>query len=148
MQCVCVCMQTLQRKGRTVQKQESKDLQMSKSEVAWFYVEEHNQYRVIAIEAQRDEAAGCIIRWSWTGLYTPCHWNILRRKVTWSDFVSEIIINTSQSNMSPRRKYPIFQICKLYPSKLPPPKIYKVITTTEITCWESASTPYAGLNHI
>lgn len=62
MQCVCVCMQTLQRKGRTVQKQESKDLQMSKSEVAWFYVEEHNQYRVIAIEAQRDEAAGCIIR--------------------------------------------------------------------------------------
>lgn len=127
MECLCVCMQTLQRERRTFQKQESKDLQMSKSKVAWLYVEEYNQFRVTATEAQRDEAAGCIIRWSRAGLYTPCHWNILRRKVTWSDFVFEIIINISQSNMLPKRKYPIFQICKLYPCKYLYQKLTRVL---------------------
>lgn len=54
---VCVShvyMQPLQRKARTFQKQGNRDLHVSNSMVAWLYVEEYKQFRVIATEAQME----------------------------------------------------------------------------------------------
>lgn len=53
-------------------------------------------------------------------------------------FVFESSNNAYQSSMSPKGKYPGFQIFKSYPSKYHHQELNKGIMTTDVTRWEFA----------
>ena len=53
-------------------------------------------------------------------------------------FVFESSNNAYQSSMSPKGKYPGFQVFKSYPSKYHHQELNKGIMTTDVTRWEFA----------
>lgn len=92
------------------------------SMLAWLYVENHQQFGVTAIKAQGDEAKEAS-----SGDHGMVH-TYHDTEIVWLLCLKE---KTCQSNTSKKRKCPGF-ICMYISSQTPPPRVYKVITTTNI----------------